>query len=212
MLEPPLLFDLDGTLVDSLPDIAASTNHVRAEFDLAGLSNAEVQSMLGDGLSKLLERALPGRALDQRRRGERIYRAHHGEQCTRFVRPFPGVESCLRQWHNDGIPMAVVTNKAGVFAERILDALGLRPYLPVLIDGESGTEKKPSPEPCVRALHALGTPARRGTMIGDSVQDLRAGKAAGLRTVAALFGYRDPVELRAEGADSYWVAFGVPEA
>ena len=209
-LEPPLLFDLDGTLVDSLPDIAASVNHVRAAFSLPNLPVADVRGMVGDGLTKLLQRALPSGNEDDLRRAKQIYRAHHLDQCIRLVRPFPGVIAHLQHFHALGWPMAVVTNKSAVFAARMLDVLGLRPYLPVLVDGES-VAKKPSPEPCQRALHELGATPGQGTMIGDGVQDLRAGKAAGLRTVAVLYGYRDARVLRAEGADQYWTAFGEPE-
>lgn len=209
MLEPPLLFDLDGTLVDSLPDIAASVNHVRVAYGLAALPVAEVAGMVGDGQNRLLQRALPGIPAAEHARAEALYRGHHLEQCTHLVRPFEGVVAHLQRWHAQGVPMAVVTNKAGVFAGRILDTLGLRPYLPVLIDGDDENERKPSPTPCLRALRQLGAPAGRGTMIGDGLQDLRAGKAAGLRTLAVLFGYRDEAVLRAEGADGYWSAFGV---
>jgi len=209
MLEPPLLFDLDGTLVDSLPDIAASTNHVRAAFGLDALERASVAALVGDGLPRLIERALPALSADDRNRALDLYRSHHRQQCTRLVRPFAGVVDHLRRWHASGVAMAVVTNKGTEFADRILLALGLRPYLPVLIGGDSVAEPKPSPEPCRLALRQLRSPPGRGTMIGDGVQDLRAGKAAGLRTVAALFGYRDEATLRAEGADCYWSSFGV---
>jgi phosphoglycolate phosphatase len=207
--EPPLLFDLDGTLVHSLPDIACSVNHVRSSFKLPDLSAAEVRSLVGDGLTRLLERALPDVPAADLRRAEEIYRAHHLRQCVRLVQPYPGVLHHLRAWHSLGWPMAVVTNKSAVFAERILDALDMRRFLPIVIDGESGPDKKPSPQPCRRALAALGVRSDRGTMIGDGVQDLRAGKAAGLRTIAVLYGYRDAGVLTAEGADAYWTAFGV---
>ncbi len=211
MAEPPLLFDLDGTLVDSLPDVTATVNHVRSAFVLAELSVEDVRRMMGDGLTALLRRALPECADGDLRRARRLYREHHLDQCVRIVRPYPGVLEQLARWHALGWPMAVVTNKSAVFAERILDVLGLRPFLPVLVDGESVAEKKPSPEPCHRALAALGLPPGRGTMIGDGVPDLRAGKAARLRTIAVLFGYRTADVLRAEGADEYWSSFGVPE-
>ena len=211
MLEPPLLFDLDGTLVDSLPDIAATINAVRAAQGHPELPLAAVRGMVGDGLTKLLERALPGATPEQMKAAKRAYREHHLAQCTRLVRPFAGVTDHLLTWQARGWPMAVVTNKSAVFAERILDHLDLRRFFPVLVDGESVPAKKPSPEPCRRALRELGVSGARGTMIGDGVQDLRAGKAAGLRTVGALFGYREPQVLRAEGADTFWSAFGVAE-
>lgn len=211
MLEPPLLFDLDGTLVDSLPDIAATVNAVRHAQGHDELTLDAVRGMVGDGLSKLLERALPGATPEQMKAAKRVYREHHLQQCIRLVRPFPGVPEHLARWHDQGLAMAVVTNKSAVFAERILAHLDLRRYLPVLVDGESVPAKKPSPEPCLRALRELGVSPPRGTMIGDGVQDLRAGKAAGLRTIGALFGYRDPDVLRREGADGFWRSFGVAE-
>jgi phosphoglycolate phosphatase len=215
-LEPPLLFDLDGTLVDSLPDIAASVNHVRTAHALPALPDHAVRVMVGDGLTRLLERALAERAAGDMAidmaAAKALYRAHHLEQCTRLVQVFPGVLAQLASYRARGWPMAVVTNKSAVFAQRMLDALRLSPFLPVVVDGESVGAQKPSPEPCLAALRELGAAPGRGTMIGDGVQDLRAGKAAGLRTVAVLYGYRDADSLRAEGADVYWRAFGVPEA
>jgi len=206
MPEPPLLFDLDGTLVDSLPDIAASVNHVRAAFALPALPLDAVRGMVGDGVSALLARALPGMP-DALPRALALYRAHHAEQCTALVRPFPGVRAALAAWQARGFPMAVVTSKPAPFAERVLERVGLRGFFAAVVDGDAVQKRKPDPEPCLLALRLLGAAPGRGTMIGDGVQDLRAGKAAGLRTVAVLHGYGDPAELRAAGADEYWPAF-----
>ncbi len=212
---PPLLFDLDGTLVDSLPDIAASVDFVRAAYDLPALGSDGVRTMVGDGLSTLLARALPGLDDDARSRAEATYREHHFTQCTRLVRAFPGVHTHLTAWRASGWPLAVVTNKPREFALRVLAACGLDGFFDVVIGGDSTPARKPDPAPCRAALAALGAPTGtggRGTMIGDGVQDLRAGRAAGLRTIGALFGYRPAAELRAEGADAYWTAFGAAEA
>ena len=112
------------------------------------------------------------------------------------------------KWRAEQRPMAVVTNKPTQFTTRILEHLQLTPYLPVAICGDTLSVKKPDPEPLREALRRLGQPLNAGTMVGDSVQDLRAGKAAGLRTVAVLFGFRSEEELRGEGADEYWTTFG----
>ena len=104
--------------------------------------------------------------------------------------------------------MAIVTNKPTRFTSRILEHLELTRYLPVAICGDTLDVKKPDPAPLREALRRLGAPLDAGMMVGDSVQDLRAGKAAQLRTAAALFGFRSEEELRAEGADEYWSAFG----
>jgi phosphoglycolate phosphatase len=140
-----------------------------------------------------------------------VYREHHREQCTRLVRPYPGVRDHLQRWRDAGWPMAVVTNKPGAFVDRVLEAAGLRGFFAAVVGGDALAARKPDPAPCRLALRALGSAAAGGTMIGDGVQDLRAGRAAGLRTIAALFGYRPAEEPRAERADAYWVAFGVAE-
>lgn len=206
---PPLLFDLDGTLVDSLPDIAASVDFVRGQHGLPPLHDDGVRPLVGDGLTRLLERALPDLDASTRARAEAAYRTHHLEQCTQLVRPYPGARAHLERWRSAGWALAVVTNKPLAFATRVLEACGLASLFQVVIGGDSTPARKPDPTPCHAALDALGARRGVGTMIGDGVQDLRAGRAAGLRTIAALFGYRPEAELRAEGADAYWADFGV---
>lgn len=208
----PMLFDLDGTLVDSLADIHASVDHVRACFELPPLPRERVRAMVGDGVQRLLERALAELANPPAfEAAYPLWVAHHAEQCTVHVRPYPGVREHLARWRGDGRALAVVTNKPERFARRILAHLDLETLLPVVIGGDTIAQRKPSPAPLLAALDALGIRRRAGLMVGDGVQDLRAGKAAGMRTAAVLFGFRDAAVLRAEGADEYWTAFGVVE-
>lgn len=215
---PPFLFDLDGTLADTLADISASANHVRAGFGLPPLPPDRVRRAVGDGARELLRRTLQDgagpdspplddAALDA---AMRRYREHHDRQCTVAVALYPGVREHLERLREGGHPLAVVTNKPVRFAERIVAHLGLDRLLPVVVGGDSLPQQKPDPAPVAHALERLGAPPRRGTMVGDGVQDLRAGKAAGLATIACLYGYREAEVLRDEGADAYWRAFGVP--
>jgi phosphoglycolate phosphatase len=102
-----------------------------------------------------------------------------------------------------------VTNKPARFAAPILRALGVERLLPVVVGGDTLPQRKPDPAPILHALRQLGGEAGEATMVGDGVQDLRAGKAAGLRTIGCLYGYGEPAALRAEGADGWWSAFGV---
>lgn len=210
MHQTPLLFDLDGTLIDSLPDILASANHLRAEFGLPGIRPETARGFVGDGVVKLMQRCLSdlGPFEPLRDRAWQTWVDHHLHQCTKLVEPYPGVVDNLARWHAEQRPMAVVTNKPTQFTIRILDHLELTRYLPVAICGDTLAVKKPDPEPLREALRRLGQPLNAGTMVGDSIQDLRAGKAAGLRTTAVLFGFRSEQELRAEGADEYWAVFG----
>lgn len=214
---PPFLFDLDGTLADTLADLAASTNHVRGRHGLPPVSLAIVRSYVGDGARTLLQRALDEvlpredgarmRALDD---AFADYVAHHDRQCTVYARTFPGVREHLEALRRAGHPLAVVTNKPERFAVPIVRHLGLGDLLPVVVGGDTLPQKKPDPAPLRHALRQLGAAEGGGTMVGDGLQDLRAAKAAGLCAIGCLFGYGDPAELRREGADGFWRAFGQP--
>jgi phosphoglycolate phosphatase len=212
---PPFLFDLDGTLADTLADIAASTNHVRSAHGLPALPGAVVRTFVGDGARTLLARALHEalppdgaareRALD---RAFAAYAEHHQVQCTGHATLYPGALAHLRALHDQGHRLAVVTNKPERFAVPLVAHLGLGDLVRVVLGGDSLPVKKPDPGPLHEALRQLGHQGPGATMVGDGVQDLRAGKAAGCRTIACLFGFGEPTTLRAEGADVYWRAFG----
>lgn len=205
----PFLFDLDGTLADTLADIAASTNHVRSLFGLPTIPVAAVRPLVGDGARQLLARALAERTpttadLDRALAG---YLDHHAGACTATVVPFPGVDAGLRRLALAAHPLAVVTNKPERFARRIVDHLGWRALLPVVVGGDTLPVRKPDPEPLRHALRLLAVPPTGATMVGDGEQDIRAGKACGLRTIGCLYGYRPPEVLRAAAADAYWATF-----
>ena len=212
MALPPLLLDLDGTLVDSLADIAASANHVRAAYGLGPLSHDAVRGMIGDGATLLLRRALTelGEPVDVAAAWP-IYDEHHREQCTATVELYPGVGACLEAWRHAGRKLAVVTNKPEGFARRILEHLGVDRFFGAVVGGDTTPARKPDPAPLREALRILDVSPGDAWMVGDGLQDLRAGRAAGTRTIAALYGFRDEGSLRAEGADAYWTAFGVEE-
>ena len=207
----PLLFDLDGTLTDTLADIGASVNHLRAVAGgLPPLDREGVKQIVGDGASALCERALAGSSAGlSADEAMEIYRSHHLEQCTREVTAYPGVLDALQRYRAAGRPLAVVTNKPARFASRVLDHLDLTPYFGTLIGGDSTDAKKPSPTPLFAALEQLGARAADAVMIGDGQQDIQAGKAAGCATVGVLYGFRDRATVLAEKPDLLWSAFDV---
>jgi len=178
------LFDLDGTLVDSLADIATSVNLLRKEFGLEPLSRAEVGSSVGDGARKLLERSLPkgmfseeyfGRFLD-------LYEEHVcDETCL-----YPGIVEFLES--RQVFQLAVVTNKPTVLSEKLLQKLGVREWFAAIIGPECCPEKKPHPAPVLKALQALGAESHAAVMIGDHHTDLLAGQGAGIRTCFCAWG------------------------
>ncbi|MFK7741650.1 MAG: HAD-IA family hydrolase [Planctomycetota bacterium] len=211
------LFDLDGTLADTLPDIAASTNYVRQRNGLAEVDVATVRSWIGDGARKLLQRALaeadasPEPAdLDA---AYECYCEHHDAHCTERSTLFPGVREFLDQLMEDGHPIAIVTNKPERFARPVARFLGLDRYTKVLVGGDTLPTRKPDPAMLQHALTLLGCspelPPGNVHMVGDGLQDVRAGKAFGAHTTACLFGYGSPAALRQEGADEYWGAFAI---
>jgi phosphoglycolate phosphatase len=212
----PWLFDLDGTLAETLFDITGSVNHVRGRYGLPALPADAVRAFVGDGARTLLRRALTvatepdGAQLDEALLDEAFaaYCGHHETQCTATVRAYPGVRRFLERLRRDGHPCAVVTNKPERFARRIVAHLGLADLLPVVIGGDTLPQRKPDPAPLRAALRASGEELDRGTMVGDGENDLRAGRALGIETIACLFGYRSEAALRAVGADSYWHRFG----
>lgn len=212
----PFLFDLDGTLADTLGDIAASTNHVRALAGLEPIPLEGVRRCIGKGAATLLRRALPELGYgedDPRWHGLlQAYVAHHDVQCTDGARLYPNVLDHLRALRRSGHPMAVVTNKPERFAVVVVRHLGLAELLPVVVGGDTTPHKKPHPEPLREALRRLGLPHEGdrldATMVGDGEPDLLAAKAVSMRTIACMYGYGDPARLSDLGADVYWQRFG----
>ena len=207
---PAFLFDLDGTLADTLPDLAASVNFVRALHDLQPLDDATVRGYLGDGARALLSRALAELAPDAAalERSYADYIADHEQRCTQSPRLFAGVTEHLVELRERGHPIAVVTNKPERFALPVVRCLGLDVFTSVVVGGDTLPTRKPDPAMLSHALRLLGAEDDGATMVGDGLQDLRAGKALGLRTIACLFGYGDPTALEAEGPDVLWGRFG----
>ena len=182
-----LLFDLDGTLIDSVADLTTSINLLRDEQGLPPLDQPTVASYVGDGAGLLVRRALP----------EGFYRNQHlerfltiySEHLSDATAPFPGIVPFLRACRDKAL--AVVTNKPIVPTLELLERLDLRQFFPVVIGGDSTPTKKPDPGPVRLALSQLGRPATDAVMIGDHVNDLLAGRAAGTLTCYCAWGTGD---------------------
>jgi phosphoglycolate phosphatase len=200
---PALLLDLDGTLVDSARDIAASLNHVLAGDGAAPYALQDVKAMIGDGAAELLRKAYerrrrvpPHDALDR-------FRAHHADHCTDATRPYDGMVEMLRalRARRPGRRVAIVTNKPTAFAEKLVVALDLRELIDAVVGPELVAARKPAAAHVLGALSRLGAAAADAVMVGDGTTDILAGRAAGAATVAALWGYRSRAELEAAGPD-----------
>lgn len=216
-LKPAFLFDLDGTLADTLPDITATTNHVRQLHGLTPVDEKTVRSYIGDGAKALIRRALRELESDRELTEEFVattfaaYVDHHRDQCTVHAQLYPGAREHLQQLRADGHPIAVVTNKPERFAVPLVQHLGLDAFTSVVVGGDTLPTKKPDPAMLVHALQQLHVDAPNATMVGDGLQDVAAGKALNLRTIGCLFGYGKQDALRAAGPDVLWSAFAVAE-
>ncbi len=199
------LFDLDGTLVDSAPDIADAVDIALIACGRAPLGEGAVRGLIGNGAVRLMHRALTGSHDGDAEAGL------HAEAYQHFVdayqprvfkrtRLFPGVEEVLGRLAAAGWALACVTNKPARFTEPLLAAAGIADYFALTLSGDSLPTKKPAPEPILHAAAALGIARPQVVMIGDSVTDLRAAQNAGVRAVCVSFGYHGGVDLAAEGA------------
>lgn len=186
-----IIFDLDGTLVDSVRDLRDAVNVLLAEERLRQLELDEVKSMIGDGAAKLVERAISATGGDLSRlpalvsRFLQIYEA----DATRHTEAYPGVVETLAGLRRLGLPLAVVTNKPYGATIDILEALGLRGYFDAVIGGDTLPERKPHPAPILAALKQLGVAPEAALMVGDNYHDVQAAQAAGARAFAVTYGY-----------------------
>jgi phosphoglycolate phosphatase len=194
----PILFDLDGTLVDSGKDIAEAANRTLLRLGLEALPEEEIVSFVGDGIRRFMERALgPHAGLDVDA-AIRDFRADYRENCLVHTLLYPGIIDLLREL--EGHPVGVVTNKPAGFSRAILDGLGVSAYVGALVGGDE-TELKPEPAPLLLACERLGVQPGPGLMVGDFENDIQAGRAAGMRTCGVLWGLDRGAAVRRTGAD-----------
>ncbi|MEN8686023.1 MAG: HAD-IA family hydrolase [Desulfuromonadales bacterium] len=188
------LFDLDGTLVDSIPDLTRAVNLLRKELDLANVSCDQVRTYVGDGVGLLLQRALPEDLFSTHRRQRflEIYTAHLTDETT----VYPGIFEFL-EMHRDK-PMAVVTNKPQHLAEMIVDRLQLAPFFADVIGAERALQRKPHPDMVHHALRRLDCAPQQTVLFGDHHVDLRAAHAAGIKSCFCAWGLGHDDGLQAD--------------
>ncbi len=211
-----LLIDLDGTLVDSEPDLTAALNATLAEYGRAAVDSSDVRRMVGDGLVKLVERgfAATGGLPSEAVQAEAVARclAHYKAAPTARSKPFPGAPEVLAALRKQGWRHAICTNKPEELSRIVLENLGLLPLVDAVVGGDSLPVRKPDPGHPLGTLERIGASPDQAVFLGDSINDLKAGRAAGLPVILVTFGYT--VTPAAElGADALIDSFaGLPRA
>jgi phosphoglycolate phosphatase len=199
------LFDLDGTVVDTLDDLAGSVNFALARLGRPARSRDEIRGFIGEGVRQLIRDALGPAHAALTDEGLGYFTPHYLEHCTDKSVLYPGVKETLARL--SGFGLAMVTNKPEAPSRRILEALGVADGFKVLIGGDTLAVKKPDPAPVREACARLGVTPAQAVMVGDSPGDMAAARAAGARTLAVSFGYRPAAELEAAGAQAVARAF-----
>ncbi len=202
-----VLFDLDGTLVDTSRDLATAVNGMLESLGLDPISLSAVLDHVGHGVRSLVQGCL----LEERGvQPEEVggldlavarFRASYSGHLLDTTRPYPGMIEICDRLADAGIMLGIVTNKVEDFSRRIVDGLGLADRFRVLIGGDSLAERKPDPAPLMRALGAMGVMAERAAMVGDSGIDIEAARRAGLRVAAVTWGFIPAERLRAAAPD-----------
>ncbi len=191
-----VLFDLDGTLVDSAPDLAAAVDDMLRELGREPVGERRVRHWIGNGARRLVMRALTGErdgdppAVATDAALARFFE-HYSRRLTERTEPYPGAMEALRHLREAGVALGVVSNKPGRFTDRLLDALGMLEYFGVTVSGDTLAVKKPDPAPLQHAAERLGVPLDACVMVGDSMADLMAARNAGIPMVCVPYGYRD---------------------
>ena len=195
MSAPLVVFDLDGTLIDTAPDLVASLNHTIAAHDLEPVTYADLTHLVGHGARAMIERAFSLRGVDLKDGAlepmlERFI-DHYREGMPGESRPYPGLEAALDRLRDAGYRLAVCTNKMEGLARPLIEGLGLTERFAAITGGDTFAVRKPDAE------HLLGTIARAGgdrhrtVMIGDSINDFAVAANAGIPSIAVPFGYSD---------------------
>ncbi|HEX4950675.1 MAG TPA: phosphoglycolate phosphatase [Blastocatellia bacterium] len=206
-----LLFDLDGTLIDSRADLVTSVNLMLDELGYVTLPAAQIITFVGEGMRLLIERSLRASLSREPEEAEvlralKVYAGKYREHLLDQTQTYPEVYETLAALA--GWPKAVVTNKPQEFTLTILEALDLRRHFVAVIGGDTLPERKPAPEPLLAAARLCEVAPQDCLMIGDTKVDIQAGNAAGMKTCGYVGGFRGLNELVAANADFLIERFG----
>jgi phosphoglycolate phosphatase len=198
-------FDLDGTLLDTIADLAEASRRMLDEVGAPPRSPAEVHSFVGKGMAVLVERCLThdsAPSADLLHTAIEAFKRHYAAVNGDFTQIYPGVVDGLQAWRASGLKMGVVTNKPGMFTETLLERMGLADYFDLVVSGDTTAHKKPHPEPILHACRLFAVRPDRNLHIGDSLNDVHAAHAAGCLAYCVPYGYNEGQPVRAADCDA----------
>lgn len=195
-----LIFDLDGTLIDSSEDIAWAVNKMLIEMGFEELPYQTIKDRIGWGVKMLLQKVLPEEKYNLLEEAMAIFMTHYSNHLLVKTKPYNGAVAILD--HFKSKKLAVATNKPLNLTEKILDGLNISGYFEKVVGGDGVQNKKPAPEAIEIILKDINASPRETVFVGDSKIDIEAGKRAGVVTIGAAYGFRGRQELKEAGADA----------
>jgi len=188
-----VIFDMDGTLVDTAPDLTAALNHVLNKNDFASIDVEIAKSMIGYGAGAMIQQGLKhlGHVLPRDRISEmeQAFNIYYDNHFTDHCRLFDGIDECLRTLKHQKYQLAVCTNTGEALARQILSELSIIDYFSAVCGGDTFSKKKPNPEPIWGAINAVSGERSRALMVGDSKTDIEAARAAKIPAIGVSYGY-----------------------
>jgi phosphoglycolate phosphatase len=202
-----VMIDLDGTLIDTVPDLAAAANRMLADLGRPGWDEAHYRKWIGNGVPRFVKRALTGEMLAEPdaalfERALAIFRKHYGDAVADLSRPYPGVVEALERLSATGFSLACITNKAEAFTAPLLKQLDLYKYFKLVLSGDSLPKQKPDPLPLLHACRHFGITPDHGVLVGDSSNDVQAARAAGMPVICVTYGYNHGHDIRDSHPDA----------
>jgi phosphoglycolate phosphatase len=206
VLVKAVVIDLDGTLLDTVGDLASAANSMRSELGYAPLDPELIKTFVGKGIVNLVARALAdGRDnLDQAalNAAVAVFERHYALCLTATSRPYPGAKKGLEALRAKGLRLGCITNKATRFTQPLLESAGLVGFFEIILSGDSLPRKKPDPLPLLHAARFFNVEPRELLLIGDSVNDVQAARAAGCPVFVVPYGYNEGQDIRALSYDA----------
>ena len=198
--EHAVIFDLDGTLLNTLDDLTASVNAAMKAAGLKPHSREEVRQYVGNGVMKLIERCVPdGKENPQFKKAYGAFRIHYAAHCRDKTAPYDGIIQLLGRLRAQGVPVAVVSNKFDAAVKKLCDAY-FAGLIPVVIGEKDGVRPKPAPDTVLEALQALGMTPEKAIYVGDSEVDIETAKNAGTEQISVCWGFKSREFLEEHGA------------